>query len=340
MDEMTSAFPIINERYQIQNTISAGGMAVIYRAKDLVLDRDIALKILKLELSRQPNFREQFSTEAKATAGLAHPNIITTFDFGFYGERLYIAMELIDGFLLKDIITDENVSLHQRFDYIIQACSGLSYAHSQRIVHCDIKPQNMLISRDGILKLTDFGISRALDVISRQDQSNEIWGSPQYIAPELTQGLPPSPAADVYSMGVVMYEVLTGELPFIGEDVLSLVEKHLQNAPTPPNQINPRISAQLNAIILKAMEKDPTQRFSSGKEMLKALKPLEHVTNWDIPIKNKIEQLHEKIVMTPDPDEIIEKPFNWTTVLLGFLALIMVGGLIPFWLFVYYSINR
>ena len=167
MEEITSAFPIINDRYQIQNTISAGGMAVIYRAKDLVLDREIALKILKLELSRQINFREQFSTEAKATAGLAHPNIITTFDFGLYGERLFIAMELIDGFLLKDIITDAEVSLRQRFEYIIQACSGLSYAHNQRIVHCDIKPQNMLISRDGILKLTDFGISRALDTISQ-----------------------------------------------------------------------------------------------------------------------------------------------------------------------------
>ncbi len=337
---MTSAFPIINERYQIQNTISAGGMAVIYRAKDLVLDRDIALKILKLELSRQPNLRERFSTEAKATAGLAHPNIITTFDFGFYGERLYIAMELIDGFLLKDIITDDNVSLHQRCDYIVQACAGLSYAHSQRIVHCDIKPQNMLISRDGILKLTDFGISRALDVISRQEQSNEIWGSPQYIAPELTQGLPPSPAADVYSMGVVMYEVLTGELPFNGEDVLSLVEKHLQDAPTPPYQINPKISVQLNAIILKAMEKDPTHRFPSAKEMLKALKQLDRAALGVIPIKNEIKPLPKEVMMTSDPDEISEKPFDWTTILLGFLALIMVGGLIPFWLFVYYSINR
>ncbi len=340
MDEITSAFPIINDRYQILNTISSGGMAVIYRAKDIILDRDTALKILKRDLSQKNDFRDQFSKEAKSSARLTHPNIVTTYDFGLYGDRLYIAMELIDGQLLKDIIPNDNISFETRFDYIKQACQGLSYAHKNRIIHCDIKPQNMLVSNAGEVKLTDFGISRAIDSVSREGQTDEIWGSPYYIAPEIAKGESPSPASDIYSFGIVMYEVFTKQLPFNEDDVLSLIEKHLEGQPPPPIKLNPQIPPALNEIILRAIEKDPKKRFLSAGELFLALEKFEN---------------HENQIFTDDNGRIIredknredelnsvnqETQIDWKTILLGFLALITVGGLIPFWLFIYYSINR
>jgi len=340
MDEATSAFPIINDRYQILNTISTGGMSVIYRAKDMILDREIALKILKRDLSQQKDFRDQFTTEAKSTARLSHPNIVTTFDFGFYGDRLFIAMELIDGFLLKSIITDGGISFKQRFQYIVQACKGLAYAHESKIIHCDIKPQNMLVSKAGMLKLTDFGISRALDTISRQSHTEEIWGSPFYIAPEIAKGEPPSLASDVYSLGIVMYELFTKQLPFTGHDVLTLVEKHLVEKPTPPKTINPEIPDILNSIILKTIEKNEKNRYHAAHDLLLALNKVDVLESSD-EVQEK-EGVSE-IVSAVENAEIQvsnQQDVDWKTIILGFLMLILVGGLIPFWLFIYYSINR
>ena len=342
MEEITTTFPIINERYQILNTISSGGMAVIYRAKDVILDRPVALKILKKELSQKPDLREQFSKEAKATARLSHVNIVTTHDFGIYGDRLYIAMELVEGSILKDVITNKEITLSQRINYLEQACEGLAYAHSNNIVHCDIKPQNMLISASGELKLTDFGISQVLDSLSRES-TGEIWGSPYYIAPEIARGAAPSPAADVYSMGIVMYEVLTKRLPFLGEDVLTLIEKHQEETPLSPIKINKQIPPALNAIILKAISKDPGQRYPDASALLSDIiqakkAPLEEKTysekSQDI-IRNSNQGIDD--FRAPDIEGL---PIDWKTILLGFAAIIMVGGLIPFWLFIYYSINR
>jgi len=343
MEEITSTFPVINDRYQILNTISSGGMAVIYRATDLVLDRPVALKILKKDLSRKEDFREQFSIEAKATANLSHVNIVTTFDFGVYGERLYIAMELIEGSILKDLIPDKTISLLERISYLEQACRGLAYAHSKKIIHCDIKPQNMLVSNNGALKLTDFGISRVLDTITRESASDEIWGSPFYIAPEIAHGSPPSYASDVYSMGVVMYEVLTKELPFTGEDVLTVIEKHQEETPVPPTHINPKIPPGIDAIIQKALSKNPKKRYQDASALLDEI--------WNAPksfsnnfygnstpeeiILDEIEVVDEKETEKPTQPEL-----DWKTILLSFITIILVGGLVPFWLFVYYSINR
>jgi len=343
MEEATSTFPIINDRYQILNTISSGGMAVIYRAKDMVLDRLIALKILKKELSQKADLREQFSTEAKATARLSHVNIVTTYDFGIYGDRLFIAMELIDGSILKDAIADNEISLMQRINYLKQACEGLAYAHQNNIIHCDIKPQNMLISESSELKLTDFGIARVFDTLSRESNSGEIWGSPYYIAPEIAAGAAPSPAADVYSMGIVMYEVLTKRLPFEGEDVLALVEKHQGETPLPPIQINKEIPASINAIILKSLSKKPTKRYPDASALLSAITKAEN----DIIAAQTVTQSSEHH-LSDDPQAVDDglmhgverEPMDWKTILLAFAAIIMVGGLIPFWLFIYYSINR
>ena len=202
MDDLTSSFPIINNRYQIFSTIATGGMAVIYNAQDLILERKVALKILKKELSRDQSFQNKFRSEAKASASLIHPNIITTFDFGFDGDRLYIVMEYIDGGDLKAII-DQNASLPltQKLDYLLQASCGLGFAHQSGFVHCDVKPQNMLVSKSGTLKITDFGIARAMATISGEEKYDVVWGSPYYFSPEQASGKPPSPATDVYSLG-------------------------------------------------------------------------------------------------------------------------------------------
>jgi len=340
MEEKTSTFPIVNDRYQILNTISSGGMAVIYRAKDIVLDREIALKILKKDLSKIEDFRDQFSTEAKASARLSHINIITTYDFGLYGDRLFIAMELIDGYELKDIIEENDLSLFERIDFLKQAITGLAYAHNNNIIHCDIKPQNMLITKEKRLKLTDFGISRALDTISRKNNTDEIWGSPYYIAPEIAGGSMPTPAADVYSMGIVMYEVLTKKLPYTSDEVLSLIEKHQEEEPVPPAMINPEIPKALNSIVLKAIRKDPKKRYPNASVLLSEIETFLS--------ENKDDRINasDQVARSELENDIVETPiqsngqFDWKTILLSFLAVIMVGGLIPFWLFIYYSINR
>jgi len=343
MEEITSTFPIINNRYQILNTVSSGGMAVIYRARDLSLDRVIALKILKKELSKEEDFREQFSIEAKATARLSHVNIVATYDFGLYGDRLYIAMEFIEGSILKDLITNEQINFDKRIDYIKQACLGLAFAHQNKIVHCDIKPQNMLVSNDNLLKLTDFGIAHMLDTISRENQKEEIWGSPFYIAPEIARGDPPTPQSDVYSMGIVMYELLTGQLPFSGDEVLTLIEKHQDETPTAPININSEIPPEINAIILKALQKQPKNRFLDATELLNAIQNV----NIEPIIKDQAAtdgqespRLFVDEIQNVEMKKVEPGLLEWRTIILGFIAIILVGGLIPFWLFIYYSINR
>lgn len=342
MDEMTSAFPFINKRYQILSTIANGGMSVVYRAKDLLLERQVALKVLKKDLSEDQVFRNRFRAEAKASAKLSHPNIVTTYDFGLDSKHLFIVMELVNGSHLKDwVVKNKTSSMHARFLLLKQASSGLAYAHQEGIVHCDIKPQNMLVSDEGTLKITDFGISRALETISRTEKHSEIWGSPFYISPEQAGGKPPSPASDVYSLGVILYDVFTGKLPFMDDDALVLIEKHLSEDFIPPQIINPAIPDYLERIITKALEKDPKKRFANGNEIFAELNSISSRMNKIISIRKETlnEANDQKEPSDMYPHEKTAK-IAWATVILSFLAVIMVGGLIPFWLFVYLSINR
>jgi len=342
MDEMTSAFPIISNRYQIINTIANGGMSVVYRAKDLILERQVALKVLRRDLSDDQVFRNRFRAEAKASAKLTHPNIVTTYDFGLDSKRLFIVMELVNGSHLKDWIVKKKISsMYNGFLLIKQASSGLAYAHQQGIVHCDIKPENMLVSDNGTLKITDFGISRALETISRTEKHSEIWGSPFYISPEQAGGKPPLPASDVYSLGVILYELFTGNLPFKDNDALILIEKHKTEDLISPRIINPAIPDYLEKIITKALEKDPTKRFANGSEMFNELNSISSNII-------KTGSLRREILKKADlREESSDKHQNaktikvdWTTVILSFLAVVVIGGLVPFWLFIYFSVNR
>jgi len=342
MDEMTSAFPIIDKRYQILNTIANGGMSVVYRAKDLILERDVALKVLKRNLSEDQVFRNRFRAEAKASAKLSHSNIVTTYDFGLDSKRLFIVMELVEGSDLKNWIANDKFSSKiSRYNLLKQASSGLAYAHQHGIVHCDIKPQNMLVSDKGSLKISDFGISRALETISRSEKHSEVWGSPFYISPEQGSGSPPSPASDVYSLGVILYEVFTGKLPFTDDDVFVLIGKHQSEKLIPPRAINPAIPDYLERIITKALEKDPNKRYANGSEIFKELNTISGNINIISPIRPEeiLQSGHQTEPSEISPTLKMAK-LDWPTVILGFLALIMVGGLIPFWLFIYYSMNR
>jgi eukaryotic-like serine/threonine-protein kinase len=340
MGDPTSSFPIIGSRYQILSTIATGGMAVIYKAQDLVLERKVALKVLKKELSQDELFQNRFRSEAKASAKLVHPNIITTFDFGFDSDHLYIVMEYIDGTDLKTIINKNNpINISQSLDYLLQASNGLGFAHKSGFVHCDVKPQNMLVSKSGILKITDFGISRALETISREERYDVVWGSPYYFSPEQANGKPPSPATDIYSLGIIAYELVAGKLPFLGEDSTELAKMHRSAPPIPPIDINPNVPKSFNLTILKALSKDPADRFQNGEEFYKELiqiqQTLQHTTNGTIS-KNKsdIKPISNTIKYPPST-----KTIRFSTIFLAIMTLILVGGLIPFWLYVILSIN-
>ena len=258
---MTSEPALLNNRYQIEGRLGSGGMAVIYRARDLMLERTVAVKILRETYSNDPAFRERFRQEAKAAANLSHPNLVTIHDFGWDSGRLFIVMEDVPGTDLKTILqTQGNMSIEDALPLVVQACAGIGYAHRAGLVHCDIKPQNMLVTPDHRLKVTDFGIARALASIHPEEQSSVVWGSPQYFAPEQAAGLAPSPASDVYSLGVVMYEMLTGRLPFTGTDAVELSRQHRTQPVPPPRQFNPAIPPALEQIALKVLSKGPSAR--------------------------------------------------------------------------------
>ena len=196
---------LINDRYRIEKTLGKGGMAVVYQARDLTLERNVAIKVLRQKYSIDPAFREHFHQEAKAAANLSHPNIVTVYDFGLDAERLFIIMEYVSGRDLNQLQEEiERFEIHQTLTLIGQACAGVGYAHRAGLVHCDIKPQNLLITPDQRLKVVDFGIARALVSINPGEKADIVWGSHHYFSPEQAAGMAPSPASDVYSIGIIV----------------------------------------------------------------------------------------------------------------------------------------
>jgi serine/threonine protein kinase len=263
---------LLNNRYRIEGRIGSGGMAEVYRARDLMLERTVAIKLLREDFSQDSTFRERFRQEAKAAANLSHPNIVTIHDFGFDEKQIFIVMEYIPGTDLKTILENRgSMQVDEALPLIIQACAGVGYAHRAGLVHCDVKPHNMIVTPDQRLKVTDFGIARALASIPPQEVNNVVWGSPQYFSPEQAAGHPPSPASDVYSLGVVFYEMITGRLPFIASTAAELSYLHRSVAPTPPSQINPLIPPILDQAILKVLSKEPSSRYRTADQFGRVL---------------------------------------------------------------------
>ena len=263
---------LLGNRYEIIEKIGNGGMAMVYKAKDQVLNRFVAIKILRDEFTTDDEFIKRFSIEAQSAASITHPNIVSVYDVGNEGNLYFIVMELIKGKTLKEIIIEEGGALPWKWstNIAIQIASALETAHKNNIVHRDIKPHNIIITEDGIAKVTDFGIAKAVSNSTITAFGSTI-GSVHYFSPEHAKGGYTDSKSDLYSLGVVMYEMLTGRVPFDADTPVSVALKHMQEEPVQPKEINEKIPASLNDIILKAMRKDTTLRYQSATEMLKDL---------------------------------------------------------------------
>ena len=361
---------LLNNRYQLESHIGSGGMAMVYSAKDLMLERPVAIKILRSDYSKDPAFRERFRQEARAAANLSHPNIVTVHDFGLDHERLFIVMEQVPGHTLKELIDKRGrFTTEQAIPLIVQACAGIGYAHRAGLVHCDIKPHNMLVTPDQRLKVTDFGIARALASIQPNERTEVVWGSPQYFSPEQAAGHAPSPASDVYGLGVILYELVTGQLPFNAQSSTELARLHRESAPKPPRQLNPAISPELERIILKVLSKEPSARYRTADQLGRVLitfaeNPPPVATVRTTPAPSKPTPQPQPVPSTqiqPQPQPRYTQQANrpatvpisnppsrprsntqidWITTGLGLMALLAVGGLAPYLLWVYYTIKN
>ena len=335
---------ILNKRYQLLEPLGKGGMAVVYRARDTLLERTVAVKVLREETSRDPHFQERFRQEAKAAANLSHPNIVTVHDFGLDHKQLFLVMEYVPGTDLKALIKSRGrFTVDEALPLLIQACAGIGYAHRAGLVHCDVKPQNMLVTPDMRLKVADFGIARALSSIHPDEQSNIVWGSPQYFAPEQAQGAAPAPASDVYSLGVILYEMLTGVLPFQATTGVELARQHIEVEAPWVSDVLPDIPPTLEKIISKVLSKEPAQRYRTADQLGRVLlnfgsvrtAPALALTPEAAPAPGGISQLKT------GEEATVVKPLaiDWASLGLGLVALVAVLGLIPFWMWIYFVYN-
>ncbi|HID54322.1 MAG TPA: serine/threonine protein kinase [Anaerolineae bacterium] len=267
---------VLNGRYELLARIGSGGMAQVYKSQDRALGRIVAIKVLHESLTSDPGFLERFQREAHAAANLSHPNIVTVHDIGQDGNRYYIVMEYVEGQTLKQIVReygDKGVTMpiNQALDLIIQTSAGLGYAHRANLVHCDIKPHNILVARDSRVKVADFGIARAMSQATQQGTISQIWGTPQYFSPEQAAGLTPTPASDVYALGVMLFEMLTGRLPFAAESHTAMALKHLHTPPPLASTYNPAVPAQLDHIVDKLLAKEPSSRYRTAGQVSRIL---------------------------------------------------------------------
>jgi len=328
---------LISNRYWILSHLGRGGMADVYHAQDKNLLRDTAIKLLHTELSNNTEFVERFHHEARAAANLSHSNLVTVFDFGLDGNIAYLVMEYIEGQDLKSYIRQNApLPVSEAVRLMKQICSGAGYAHRAGLVHCDLKPQNILLTKDGRAKIADFGIARTLADINPDEHTEIIWGSPQYLAPEVAAGGAPSAASDVYSLGIMLFEMVTGSLPFMDSNAEKLLDKHLTQPPPSPRSLNSDIPGTLEQIILKVLSKEPSARYRTADQLGRVLKVFEDKEirlNEEIPpITLHVEdETNAKTEMFPPPDI---KRIDWLAIALSLLAFVAVGGLIPYWIWI------
>lgn len=262
---------LLSERYLIEKTIGGGGMANVYLAKDTILHRDVAIKVLRLEYANDKEFITRFDREAQAATSLSHPNIVNIYDVGEEDHILYMVMEYVDGLTLKEYIQRYGpINVHEAIDIMKQVTSAIAHAHANNLVHRDIKPQNILIDTYGNVKVTDFGIATALSATALT-QTNSILGSVHYLSPEQARGGMATKLSDIYSLGIVLFELLTGRIPFNGQSAVSIALKHLQEKTPSVKEIDPSIPQSVENIVLRATTKDPFHRYNSAYEMQEAL---------------------------------------------------------------------
>jgi len=347
---------ILHQRYRLEETARAGGMATVYRGHDTLLDRPIAVKILREPYASDPAFRERFVQEARAAARLDHPNVVHIYDVGEDDEgHPYIVMELVKGENLKSLIRRERpLSVTRALNLTRQICTGVGHAHRSGLVHCDLKPHNILLTPSGQIKVTDFGIARAFNF---QEEPAEpvakekfVWGSPHYISPEQASGDPPTPASDVYSIGIILYEMLTGVPPFHSQDPAELALKHLRESPPPLTSLNPRIPPKLEWLVHKVLSKEPANRYRNADQLGIAIEEytrqgdeqtLPHsAVSTDVPAPSDIQTIQpaasvaSALELDPSRDT---KPMqsrggiDWLMWGLLLVATVAVLGLVPLW---------
>lgn len=298
---------LIGNRYEILEKIGNGGMATVYKARCHVLNRNVAIKVLKEEFITDAEFVKRFNIEAQAAASLTHPNIVSIYDVGNEGDIYYIVMELVQGKTLKEIINDEGILPWKwTVNIAIQIASALEVAHRHNIVHRDIKPHNIIITEDGTAKVTDFGIAKAVSNSTITSFGSTI-GSVHYFSPEQARGGYTDAKSDLYSLGVVMYEMLTGKVPFDADTPVSVALKHMQEVPVEPKKLNPTIPDSVNKIIIKAMQKEPNLRYTSATEMLADLRESIKNPNGNFVVMSKIVADEPTRVMSAEEIEEVEK---------------------------------
>ena len=262
---------LLGGRYQVQDKIGAGGMATVYRGLDEVLGRTVAIKTMLPQYANDPSFAARFKQEAQAAAALQSPYIVSVYDWGKDADTYYIVMEYLRGTDLKSGIRKHGALDCKKVAQIgSQIAQALSVAHKHDIIHRDIKPQNIMVQPDGNIKVMDFGIARAKN--SHLTQDNSVLGTAHYVSPEQTQGKELGPTTDIYSLGIVMYEAATGQVPFQGDDAISVALKQVNEQPKPPSQLNPAVDPSLESIILKCMQKNPAERFQTADELYRTLR--------------------------------------------------------------------
>ncbi|MCC7206787.1 MAG: protein kinase [Anaerolineae bacterium] len=265
---MAAQEQLLNGRYRLISQQGSGGMAVVYKAQDLALGRTVAIKILRPSLTSEPSFLNRFRQEARNVANLTHPNIVTLYDVGQDGNTYYMVMEFVESQDLKKLIrASAPFSVERGLKIGIQICAGLGYAHRAGLVHADVKPQNILVDANDNVKITDFGIAQALSHTQPQSRQSVVWGSPHYFSPEQAMGEPPTPAADVYAIGIVLFEMLTGRLPYNGNDQQELAMAHIKEQVPHVRDLNPNVPANVDWVINKVMSKEPANRYRTADQL-------------------------------------------------------------------------
>ncbi|MFQ6059135.1 MAG: protein kinase [Anaerolineae bacterium] len=322
---------VLNDRYRLLAQIGQGGMAVVYEGEDTLLGRMVAVKVLRPQYSADEAFLARFRHEAQAAANLAHPNIVGVYDIGQDDDCHYLVMEYVAGRSLKEIVVAEApLPVRRALDLAIQMCAAVGHAHRAGIVHRDVKPQNVLVTEDGQVKVTDFGIARALAAASATE-TGVVLGTAQYLSPEQAAGEAATPASDVYALGVVLYEMLAGRPPFEAESGVGLALKHLQEEPTPLHELNPHVPPAVEQIVARAMAKDPATRYPTAEELGQALRDYRR-------LGEEATMAQRPVVrpgLPPARPVTAEVGMDWLGLLLGAVALLAVLGLIPLWTAVY-----
>ncbi len=320
---------LVDGRYRVLNRLGAGGMADVYCAEDTHLGRQVALKVLYRRFAQDAEFVERFKREAQSAAGLTHPNVVNVFDRGEHDGTYYIAMEYLPGRTLKQVITERG-ALDQEsvIDIGIQILRAASFAHRRGVVHRDLKPHNVMLDDGGNAKVTDFGIARA--GASEMTEAGSIMGTAQYLSPEQAQGQPATSQSDLYSVGIILYELLTGRLPFDGESAVSIAVQHLNDSPPPISSLRLDVAPELDAAVMRALAKDPAARWADADEFIRALEgaraglatqPLGQDTAAFAPVP----------VAAPEEDEQRKRRWPWfalglTALVLALAAFLLAGG--------------